>query len=164
MDGIFCLEGEWNQDLTKRDSVEPVLELLERLEIAKYIHRDVATRDELDYYLAEWAGDRRRYRSFRVLYLAFHGEPGMIDLGRDTIDLDTLAEPLAGRCGGRIIHFSSCLSLAAGDAELKRFAGTTGAIAVTGYEKEVGWLDSAAFEVLLLERLLRSRQAAAPFK
>lgn len=170
MNGIFCLEGEWDPDLRRRDSVEPALELLDRLEIAKYIHRDVATRAELEYYLrgttylAEWAGNRRRYASFRLLYLAFHGESGVVRLGRDTIDLKDLATLLSDRCNGRMIHFASCLSLAAQDAELKKFAKTTGATAITGYEKEVDWLDSAAFEVLLLDRPLRSKQAAAPFR
>ena len=52
--GVFCLEGEWDRDLRQRMSVEPVLELLERIRLARYIHRDVATITEFEYYLKKW--------------------------------------------------------------------------------------------------------------
>lgn len=70
--GIFCLEGEWDPDLRRRKSVLPILELLERLDVARTIHRDVATRDELAFYLAKWG--QKRYRDCEVLHLACHTE------------------------------------------------------------------------------------------
>lgn len=63
--GIFCLEGEWDSDLTRRLSVRPVLELLEQLGVAPWIHRDVATVSEFQYYLAKWVSDE--YEDFPVL-------------------------------------------------------------------------------------------------
>lgn len=58
--GIFCLEGEWNpDDLRSRSSVEPILHLLERLKLATAIHRDVASKAELAFYLGKWV--QRRY-------------------------------------------------------------------------------------------------------
>lgn len=160
--GIFCLEGEWDKDLRVRDSVVPSLELLDRLGVARYIHRDVATRDELVYYLTEWT--KKKYAKYEVLYLAMHGDEGGVSLGRDEVTLKEIADLLKGRCAGRTIHFGSCLVLGASDAELKRFIATTGAVAVTGYETRVDWIASAAFEVLLLDRLVQGGRGGTVYR
>ena len=44
--GIFCLEGDWSRSIASRQSVEPLLRLLEDCGAARYVHRDVATRAE----------------------------------------------------------------------------------------------------------------------
>ena len=50
--GIFCLEGDW-WGVRDKTSVEPLLRLLETMGDCKvpYFHHDVATHDELDFYL-----------------------------------------------------------------------------------------------------------------
>jgi hypothetical protein len=118
--GIFCLEGEWDPDLRVRDSVQPLLDLLERLSIARTIHRDVATREELRYYLAKWK--QKRYRNYPVLYLTSHGESGCLKLGKETIDLTELGAMLKGAAKGRVIYFGSCMTLNESDVPLKDFA------------------------------------------
>jgi len=51
--GIFCLEGDWWGKLHKPSSVEPILELLHQWDPfhVPYVRRDVATREEFEYYL-----------------------------------------------------------------------------------------------------------------
>lgn len=159
--GIFCLEGEWDSDLRSRDSVEPILDLLERLRIADSIHRDVATTEELKYFLGKWV--QKRYDNYRVLYLAMHGTAGSLYLGSDEIDLDTLEELLRDRCVGRAIYFGSCLTMRVTPERLMEFAANTGARVVVGYRKSVDWLDAAAFEVLLLDRLTSGLRSDAVF-
>ncbi|WP_127783642.1 DUF6642 family protein [Rhodococcus sp. X156] len=158
--GIFCLEGEWDGDLRRRDSVLPLLDLLERLGHARSIHRDVATREEFDYYLDKWC--QRRYASYDVLYLASHGSSGGIGLGGEaSVEIEEIAEQIAGRAEGRIIYFGSCLTLAGEPKQLTDFVKRTGARAAVGYTKEVAWLEGAAFELLLLERMLRGNRSDA---
>ena len=79
--GIFCLEADWSSDLKSRSSVEPILELLDQEETDRvpHIHRDVATPEELEFFLDKWT--QKGYRSHPILYLAFHGDPGRIFLG-----------------------------------------------------------------------------------
>src|SRR5258708_35889039 len=78
--GIFCLEGDWWGDLRKNDSMEPMLQLLSNSpERLRYIHRNVATRTELEEYLRVWT--KKMYKDYRVLYLGFHGSAGNILIG-----------------------------------------------------------------------------------
>ena len=159
--GIFCLEGEWDSDLTVRNSVEPILTLFERLGIAKSVRRDVATTEEMTYYLRKWV--QKRYVDYKVLYLASHGVSGTLELGKDSIDVVELADLLRGKCAGRVVFFASCLTLTLEDEELQAFAKTTKSRAVVGYSKWVDWFDSAAFELLLLDRIVSGSRTDAFF-
>lgn len=151
--GIFCLEGDWERDLRGRTSVSPFLELLERSHYPQIrsIHRDVATAGELEHYLGKWR--LKKYDPYPILYLGFHGDPGVLFMRagrRDPIELGWLGERLEGRCKGRIIHFGSCGTLAIHGNQLNRFLEQTGALAVSGYRTDVDWIQSAAFELILL--------------
>ncbi|WP_147455986.1 DUF6642 family protein [Nocardioides mangrovicus] len=159
--GIFCLEGQWDSDLRDRKSVRPILELLDSLRIAAFIHRDVATTDEFEYFVNKWV--QKRYDDYRVLYLAMHGEDGSVYLGRDDVMLEDLQEMLRGKCGGKVIYFGTCLTLRGDAKRIQEFARVTGARAVVGYQREVDWLQAAAFEVLLLQRLSTGLRSDAIF-
>lgn len=156
--GIFCLEGAWRKRLDDRDSVLPTLEMLERLQLATYIHRDVGTEEELYHYLAKWA--QRGYSSYSVLYFAFHGVKGGIEVGRGTVPLNELADKLQGKAKGRIIYFGSC-SVMSDHGAVEDFQRATGAKVVCGYRKDVDWVESAAFDLLLLESLTSNRRIDA---
>jgi hypothetical protein len=150
--GVFCVEGAWDNNLKDRSSVLPTLELLERLQIATYIHRDVATPEELDFYLGKWV--QRQYDDYAVLYIACHGGRGEIQLGRKAIALSALAERIGGRAAGRVIYFGSC-SVMADRKAVSEFQESTKATLVCGYRKQVQWVDSAGFELILLDSLVR---------
>ena len=62
---------------------------------------------------------------------------------------------LRGSCQHRIIHFGACstLDLKDDDPRLVDFRRQTEVLAVIGYKKDVDWLTSMAFEVLLLSTL-----------
>ena len=154
--GIFCLEGDWTDRLTSALSVRPLLEMLVPQGISTVpIHRDVATSEELFYYLEKWL--QPGYERYTVGYLAFHGEESCIGLGNEEITLDGLADFLGERARGRILYFGSCGTLAAPDEVLRDFVVRTGVKAICGYTKEVDWLYSAAFDFILLPLLLRRR-------
>ena len=146
--GVFCLEGEWDPDLRKRASVLPVLELLERLGHVKAIHRDVATRPELEHYLRKWG--QVRYNDFCVLFLATHGDKGVLCWSRgNETTLDELADMLGDSAQRCYVYLGSCLTLFH-EKQTQAFVEKTGVEAVLGYRKEVDMLEGAAFEVILL--------------
>jgi hypothetical protein len=95
---------------------------------------------------------------FPLLYLAFHGDPEVIYVGDkrrkdSSVSLDELGEMLRGKCTKQIIHFGSCSTLQTDKRNIDRFLRTTDALAVTGYRTAVGWMESAAFELLLFDAL-----------
>lgn len=163
--GIFCLEGHW-WGVKDKTTVEPVLRLLETLSgyNASYRRYDVATREEFDFYLKKWCG--APFDNFPILYLGFHGGSGKIFVGEgrsSALSLDELAEQLASRCKGRVVHLGSCGTVSVHGRKLNKFLSLTGALAVCGYTKEVDWLESAAFDVLVLGGLQNTsfRQASS---
>ena len=154
--GIFCLEGNWEKDLRGRTTVAPVLELLETSHYPpiRSIHRDVATLGEMEHYLKRWT--LRKYDEYPILYLGFHGDPGTLYMRagqRDPVQLDWIGERLKGACKGRIVHFGSCGTLAAHGNRLNHFLQQTGALALSGYRTDVDWIQSAAYELVLLSAL-----------
>src|ERR671910_815721 len=68
---VFCLEGDWDGELTSRSSVRPMLELLEGLKRIEYVHKDVGTRAELRHYLRRWLDHDPSVSDYGTLYLAF---------------------------------------------------------------------------------------------
>jgi hypothetical protein len=155
--GIFCLEGAWdqNRDLTNRLSVEQQLRMFEGARICDVIHRDVATRPEFEHYLKEWL--KKKYVKYPLGYLAFHGTQGSLSIGDTGVTLEELADIIGpGKACDRILYFGSCSTMAAPEAELRTFCQKTGAKAIVGYTRRVDWMESAAFDCLLLPRLLKA--------
>ena len=153
--GVFCLEeAAWFGGIRDTTSVEPVLRLLKTTKGYRvpYLHFDVGTREEFDFYLKKWRGTSFR-DTHPILYLGFHGARGELSVGegRDSrVTLSELAERLDGSCRGRVIHFGSCSTLAAHGRQLSTFLDQTGALAVCGFKTDVYWLQSLAFEMLVM--------------
>lgn len=153
--GIFCLEGLWDDDLRKNPSVEPVLSLLKQINGIPYIHRDCATLEEFEFYVSKWV--QKKYKGYPILYLAFHGENGRICISKNGYDLDDVSELLSGKCKGTIIVIGSCNTLNMDKRHWNRFLRNTGALAVCGYKTVVDWIPSTAFELLLLDTLQENK-------
>ncbi len=152
--GIFCIEGLWDPDLRVGSTVRPVLELLRLHEGVEYIHREYATREELEFYVSKWT--QKRYQAYPILYLASHGERGGIELGGEFYPMHDLADLLPSKCSNRVIMFSSCTTLKLPKEELRRLLARTGALLVCGYRVDVDWMRSTAFELLLFSRMQKN--------
>ena len=151
---IFCIEGLWDNDLRRRSTIEPILELLEANYDIKYIYKDCATREELFYLLGRW--NKPRYDTYPVLYLATHGWEQGLRFGDYDLRLGDLAEALGDTCRNRILVFASCNTLGGDSRPLEAFVERTGALAICGYRNDVAWLRSTAFECLLLASMQKN--------
>lgn len=150
---VYCIEGHWNYGKREVEpSVEPMLQLLRRMGQWEYARRDCATVDEFDYFLDhEW----NRCKEGSILYIAAHGEPGVIWLSDEQSQgLDTLAAK--ADCSGCLVHFSSCSVLDVDEKRLLDFMTKTGASCVSGYEVDTGWADFTYPPAIALELLLFS--------
>ena len=149
--GIFCLEGLWHDDLRKRSTVRPILELLNLNSDIPYIHSDCATTGELEFYLNRWT--ESEYNRYPILYLAFHGKEHGIWISDEFYSLDQISELLEGMCRNRFIIFASCSTVNIDTRLLKKFIKNTEALAICGYKLIVPWIQSTAFELMLLEAM-----------
>lgn len=148
---IYCIEGvhDWG-DGEVEPSVEPMLELLQRLGSWDYIHRTCATADELKYRLeTEWS---EYCAKGSVLYFCTHGASDQIWLRSEAepVGLLTLKEYVAAE--GCHIHFGGCNTFSGGQDNLKDLMDYTEATSVSGYATEAFWLGHVA-PALALELL-----------
>jgi hypothetical protein len=157
---VFCLEGEWEpDDPADRQSVRPLLQLLEDQGLVESFHRDVATHEELAHYLRRWT--EGSLEDYPFAYLAFHGRPGALCLNddesdpRSAISIERLGDLLKGRCGRRAIHFAACSVLDLDPEAVAAFRKRTGARAVMGYQDDIPWVESAALDLLLLSYIAK---------
>jgi hypothetical protein len=146
--GIFCVESLWNSRLVgDRQSVRPLLEVLNITRDTKFVHLTCNTIGELEFNLKSL----RRHRRFGILYLAFHGTNGAIHLADGSkLRVDELGEMVGETLDGWVAHFASCSTLGASD-DLRTFLKSTGAAVATGYTKPVDWIDGAAMDLLVLD-------------
>lgn len=156
---IFCIEGEWSPNLADPRSVRPLLETLKSVGKIDFIHRSAITADAFRAIAGRWS--QKQYEKYTVGYFALHGSPGAIHLGRENFSLEELGELLAGKCQGRTLYFGACSTLEVEEARLEAFRRTTGGRVVIGYSAEIDWLESAAFDLLLLEAISHYRRADA---
>lgn len=155
--GIFCVEGQWGA-LDEQESVLPILELLNRLGKARFIHKDVATPEEMGFYLSRWR--LRQYAGYSVAYFAMHGDSSKLWLADgQPLELAELGAQLEGRCHGRRIYFGSC-SVLRSPIRISEFVKQTGAELVCGFSRSVDWLESAAFDTVLLDLLANGSASA----
>lgn len=154
--GVFCLEADWF-GLAHPMSMRPVLELMQGSDArVPYVLRDAATRAEIEFYLRRWM--QTRYQKFDLLWMAIHSRPGELLPGdmrkpEERISFDALEELLAGRCRGRIIHFSGCNFLKIPPPRITKFMQRTKALGLSGFSREVPWLEATIFEAYWLTLL-----------
>jgi hypothetical protein len=146
---VFCLEGDWHNNLKKGTSVQAVLMFMKQNRDIDYIHRQCGTRENLAYYLRQW--QLRKYKKYSILYLAFHGKPNQILVGKDIVTMDELAVILGPHCHDKIIHFGSCHTLNTDLRHIKRFLRKTNALCVCGFGKEIKFVEGSVFDILLID-------------
>jgi hypothetical protein len=135
----------WERRTEDRLNVLPTLELVSKTLDAKFSHLTCNTREELKYNL-----NLLCKRNYGVLYFAFHGSPGKIHLHSDKVSLTDLAAMMNCRFANWIIHFGTCSTMRK-PREVAYFAQSTNVALVTGFTKDVDWIESCAFELLLFK-------------
>lgn len=156
---IYCVEGvhDWG-DGEVEPTVEPMLELLQRMGYWDYLHRTCGTMSELEYRLkTEW-WDWCEEGS--VLYFCTHGSHDQIWLREDdqVVGLLTLKEWMyEGGAKGCHVHFGGCDTFSGSEDNLKDLMDYTGATSVSGYATDADWLGrnkpALALELLFYGRL-----------
>jgi len=148
---IYCLEGNWNKNPRSHQSVKPMLELLRTFSGIKYIYHKCETKEDFFKRLQQFI--KGTYKNYAVLYLAFHGKPNRIEVEKGFITLKEIATALEGKLASKIVHFGSCSTLRTSEKNIQHFITTTNCQFISGYCKDVDFIDACAFELLYFELL-----------
>jgi hypothetical protein len=128
----------------------------------EFAHRDAVTVDEFERYLRQWS--QKQYQRLSVGYLAFHGSPGHLVIGRTSYSLEQLGELLEDRLADRILYFGSCGTLDVEIDRIQALRAQTAARAISGYTKDVDWIESAAFDLNLIDAVTWYDRTDAGFR
>jgi hypothetical protein len=153
MKGIFCIEGFWYGDHRDPTSVHPVLELIHRINGLPYVYHRCGTKEEFVFSIERWK-TKAFHKKYPILYLAFHGDKGVIKVGKDLIGLYELAAILGTKCEGVVIYFGSCATMNVNKRLLQKFLEQTRTLSILGFKQEVNWLRSASFDIQMLSYFL----------
>ena len=150
---IACVESLWDGNIESRLSVVPLLELASRVDDVRFSYLTCNTEEELKYNLNKL----KHRRGYGILYLSFHGRPGELVLDSADVEVEKLAQYMADGFANWVVHFGSCATLNIPQARISRFIATTRVSMVVGYRKDVDWIDSAAIDLVLFDRLQEYR-------
>ncbi len=147
--GIWAMEGSWSTRVTDVRTITPVLTALASTGAARHAHLHINDRADLVEAMTRWG--QVQHKSYGIGYVAMHGSPGSVHIGRRRIDLAELAEELPrGRLASKVLHFGSC-SVLEQESDRRDLVDAFGVRAITGFTTDVDWFESLAFEILLFD-------------
>lgn len=147
---IYCVEGDWAPDFRNKISIKTALDFLDVNANVRNIHKYCSSSEQMNSLIKEFA--LQRYSRYGILYFAYHGGKNCLHLGkRKKLYLEDLGEIIDGCAYKKIIHFGSCSTLNVDRWAIKRFMRKTGAIAVSGYSKDIPFIDSTLLDILFFE-------------
>jgi hypothetical protein len=173
MKKIFCIESDWENTPEKKASILPLLECIKGIYPAfDYIYRTANTKEELIYCLHKFKSLRKIKDDFHAIVFCGHGGTGKINLGNGKNFTEITLKELAEICQeidnnlflNHLVHFDSCSTIKTSKKKLQEFKESTGAAAVTGFSKDVEFIDSYALEMILFESLLNEKSIKQALK
>ena len=158
--GIYSIETVWfeqeKEGVVEPDvtSVELVLNAIRRYYGTPVVCRDVATKEELKFFIQRWCSYPM---SYPILHIGIHGSSGTLHLyDGSEVTLKDLSGWMTASCENCIVHFSSCSVLKGTD--LVPLLEDCEFSAVSGYRKKMyPMVDAWPFEMIYLSRLHKTR-------
>ena len=158
MHNIICFETEWlyNSRNGNRFNLETklLLDCLRNFYDCDIIHRPILSKENLQYYMNYFTA-KRKFDKYDIVYFSSHGWNHTLSLEGEygNLDLMELADMSKDFFINRIVHFSSCRTLANENLAL-RFKEQTGAKLVTGYKSSVDVMRSAIADMAYFNELM----------
>jgi uncharacterized protein DUF6642 len=150
--GLWTMEGAWSSSVRDVRTVRPVLQALRDMGQAKYAELRLNDPEDLLKQMIRWG--QAQHSRFGIGYLALHGSPGKVYVGRRGVDLVELGNALPRRgLTSKVLHFGSCAVLDLPSKGRQELRDALGVRALTGFTEYVDWVESLAFELLLFDVL-----------
>ena len=143
-----------------------MLEFLESSGVARCIYERVSTLGQLEDAIDDWAPRKQH----PLCYLALHGSPDTIYVGRHEMSLEDLLlidhgdNERAVNLRGKVLFLASCSTLTGDRRKLRKVVKDTKLNTLCGYGGYVEWFEAAAFDLLALSALCGYDQASSAVK
>lgn len=163
--GIWCMEGDWSSRVTDVRSVRVIMQALKDDDRINLVYRHLNRPEDLDVALRGWT--QKQHDSYRFGYLALHGAPETVFIGRRKVTWEHIESVAAGALKGgegrsaKHLHFGSCLVMDTDEPRREEFRRRLGARSVSGFTQEVDWFESLAFELILFDALTHYKRIDA---
>lgn len=155
---VWCMEGSWSSSVHDLRTVAPLLDTLRQFG-GESVRQPINTPEDLAASMRRWG--QRQHDAFNIGYLALHGSPQKVYIGRKAVTIDELGSWGVGKLSKKVLHFGSCSVLRASPREREKMRTTLGVRAITGYTKNVEWCQSLALDLLLFEVLAHYKRIDA---
>ena len=161
---LICFETYWGDHDTRLFQNTSVLPFLQALSSQLHppllvAHRFVESADHLSSYTAYPGGllwQDPEVFDVPVYYLSFHGSPGGLRSSLEHVAGGLLCQSFEGwgTKYSNLIHFGACsvFSGAQGEQFAGEFLAASCCKAITGYSRDVDWMDSMVTDLLFLKR------------
>ncbi|MEI7677542.1 MAG: DUF6642 family protein [Bacteroidales bacterium] len=168
MKKIFCIESDWEDKSKKEKSILPLLECIKGVyPDFDFIYRTANTKEEYIYCLSRFKKLITPKNDFHLVLFCGHGRSGKISIGNSKESKEYSIKEIGEMCQevapqllkNHMVHFDSCRILSTSESRLNEFMEMTGAIAVSGFSKNVDFIESYALEMILFETLLNERDS-----
>ena len=161
---VFCLEGEMGRDMRDRSSIKAAMNFMLQNFTVKFIYKQCQNRANMEYYINRWKRNKK-YESYSICYLHFHGESGKIEPGgRAFVSFDELGEMLKDACTDKVIHFGTCETIKVEKKKVDDFLRKTKALCISGYRADVDFFESSVFDLIFIDHLQKFKSVAKVYR
>src|SRR5690349_18062659 len=88
--GIWAIEGRWSSSVRDVRTVDPLLAALANNNSAHHSKHHVNTPEDVLKHVRRWS--QKQHERFNIGYVALHGSPGAVHVGRRWLEASQLTE------------------------------------------------------------------------
>lgn len=148
---ILALESPWDSTKVDSKSVWPFVSEFARATGLRAFHQSFSDKASFQHWVRRFNKDKDVPQG-KLLYVAAHGSEGRVSGLRRSINGSTIAKAIAGAKSIRYAHFGSCFF--GTEQNLTTLLQTAKQLHwVAGYDKQVEWIDSTLFDIMLWGRI-----------
>lgn len=151
---ILVLESTWDSGSLDQKSVWPFVSEFAKASDIQAFHKHFTNKKSFEHWIDCY--NRENIPGEKLLYIASHGEKGQIEGLNIKIKKSTIKEILSDQKNIKYLHFGTCFF-----AKNDNFDELLNEIDhlkwIAGYTKEVDWIDSTLFDILVWRRMTTKR-------
>jgi len=147
---ILVLEAPWDSDSLESSSVWPMIREFAAVRGIKAFHQTFFDKASFDHWVKAY--DEEPGAGAKLLYIACHGGNGQLGGLTKRLNRTSIQAAVQKATTISFVHFGSCLF--GSETNLEELLNAAPHLRwAAGYDKEVDWVDSTLFDILLWGRI-----------